>query len=289
MDKSINDYYGTGFERVTVGILALLNGLMLAFLSLMGPLFLDRIVYKTHPLVVNQLLGQDIINIVIMSPLLMIAGICLFCKNRLSKYMLIMTPLYLIYYAISYAIGWEWMAPGYLGNSEKYFFHFVFILTSAFIFLLYSMHTFPRLVKSLFKKSELLIYSIIYAVFLVAFAGMWMKEVFMVFSSGTTRAYEIAPTAFWLVRTFDLGVVIPLGFMSIYLLWIRPERAYPVQYLFYGFFVTQVTAVLAMALMMFMKKDPTFEPISTGIFVILALIVYFGFAYIVRNYRLKTR
>jgi hypothetical protein len=289
MEKNVNDYFGTRFERLTLGLLAILNGLLLVYLALMGPLYLNRIHYKTHPLIINQLLGQDIVNLVIMSPLLIVAGFNLFSKSRLSKYLLIMTPLYLIYYAISYAIGWEWMAQGYSGNSEKYFFCFIFILISSVLFLLYSLHTFPRHVKSLFKRSELLIYTIIYLVLLVAFAGIWMREVFQLYITGSTRAYNIAPTSFWLVRTFDLGFIIPLGFISIYLLWVRPEKAYPIQYLFYGFFVTQAIAVLAMALMMFVKKDPTFDLISTGIFAVLGLIVFFGFAYITRNYRLKAK
>jgi hypothetical protein len=289
MEKVVNEYFGTKFERLFVGFLSLINGFLVAYLSVMGPLLLNNIQYKTHPLVDNQLLGQDIINLVLMSPLLFIAGFLILIKNRLGKYFLIVTPLYLIYYAISYAVGWEWMAPGYSGNSEKFFFHFIFILISSMIFILYSINTFPRQVKAKFHKPELGIYSTIYGVFLVLFAWMWIREIIQLYLTGTTRSYSIAPTSFWLVRTFDLGFVIPLGFMSIYLLWVRPEKAYSVQFLFYGFFVTQVTTVLAMSLMMLVKKDPAFDWTGTVIFAALAIIVYTGFAYVIRGYNQKAR
>ena len=107
--------------------------------------------------------------------------------------------------------------------------------------------------------------------------------------TGTSRGYDIAPAAFWLVRVFDLGFAVPLGLVSIYLLWVRPEKAYPVQFLFYGFFLTQIIAVLAMAVMMYINNDPTFDFASSAIFVLLCLIIAFGFIYINSNYRLKKR
>ena len=286
--KDLN-YFGNRFERSLAGWLAVFSGLMLAWLAIRGPLCQNFISYKTHPLVVNQLLGQDAVNLFLISPLLVVAGILLLRRKRTGKYLLLMTPLFLMYYAISYMMGWEWMAKEYYGNSEKYFFHFLFILISAVVFLLYGIHVFPKQVKARFTKKGLGIYSFLFCVFLSAFAYMWMKEIFLVMQTGTARGYDIAPGAFWLVRTIDLGFCIPLGFISIYLLWTRPEQAYTLQYLFYGFFLTQVIAVLAMAGVMYVKSDPTFDAASSLIFVILSLIIVGGFVFINRNYRLKAR
>jgi len=283
------NYFGTEFERIVIGYLAILTGLMLAYLAIQGPLYLGYIQYKTHQLVINQLIGQDAVNLFLVCPMLILGGILLLNKKLIAKYLLIMTPLFLMYYAMSYTMGWEWMAKDYSGNSEKYFFHFLGVLISALLIMMYSLHIFPKQVKAKFKKTGLAIYSVIFTIFLGMFAMMWMKEVFEVIATGTSRAYDIAPAAFWLVRTIDLGFCIPLGLMSVYLLWTRPEKAYPIQYLFYGFFLTQITAVLSMAAVMFIKHDPTFELASSAVFVALALIVVFGFVYINKNYRLKTR
>ena len=102
----------------------------------------------------------------------------------------------------------------------------------------------------------------------------------------TSRApsARASPTAFWLVRVFDLGFSMPLGFVSLYLLWARPNRAYAVVCLFYGFFFTQIIAVNAMGWMMFLKHDPTFMARDLVVFSVLALIIFFGFFYVRRNY-----
>lgn len=276
---------GIDFERRFISLIAFGSALMLIYLAIQGPMVQSYIQYKTHPLVINQLIGQDAINLFVMSPILLISSVLLMLKKRLALYLLIMSPLYLMYYALSYMIGWEWMAPTYQGNNYLYFFDFLFVLISAMLILLYALHNFSKRVKSSFSRWSLSIYSVIYSIFLLMFAAMWMQEILEVMETGTSRGYAIAPTAFWLVRSIDLGFCIPLGFVSIYLLWIRPNLSYAVQFLFYGFFMTQILAVLAMAIVMFINHDPTFEWGSTLVFVALAAIVFCGFGYILRNYK----
>lgn len=116
---------------------------------------------------------------------------------------------------------------------------------------------------------------------------MWIKEVQEVISTGTTHAYDIAPTAFWIIRIFDLGFSIPLGFISVYLLWVRPNTTYPIQFMFYGFFLTMIIAVNAMGFVMLLNNDPTFMIRDLIVFLILALIIIIGFVYVLRNYKTK--
>jgi hypothetical protein len=280
------DPFGSPFERVFVGVMALAAALVLVFLAVQGPLIRGVLMYKTAAVVNNQLLGQDAVNMVLMAPLLLAAGVLLILRKPLARDLLIATPLFLIYYALSYTIGWEWSSPAYTGNSERYFFLFLFILIAALIFLLYALAVFPKNVESHFNKGALALYSAVFAFFLLVFAGMWIKEVLEVAATGTARAYDIAPTAFWMVRVFDLGFSIPLGLISVYLLWARPNKAFPIICLFYGFFFTQIVAVLAMGWAMFLRKDPTFLARDLAVFSILALIIAFGFFYVRRNYRI---
>ncbi len=114
MYKSKQDY-GLHFERVFTAIVAIAAGIIIMVLSIKGPLYFNDISFKTHPLIVNQLMGQDAINLFPISFMLIIGGLLLFYKKNVAKYILICTPLYLFYYALSYAMGWEWMAEGYSG------------------------------------------------------------------------------------------------------------------------------------------------------------------------------
>jgi hypothetical protein len=277
---------GSPFERIFVGLVALAASLVLVYLAIQGPLVRGVITYKTAALINNQLLGQDAVNLVVMAPMLLAAGILLLLRKPFARYLLIATPLFLLYYALAYTIGWEWSSPAYTGNSERYFFLFLFVIIAALVILLYALAVFPQNVESRFKRGGLAVYSAFFALFLLVFAAMWTKEVLEVAATGTTRAYDIAPTAFWLVRTIDLGFCVPLGLIGLYLLWARPNKAFPIICLFYGFFFTQIVAVLAMGWTMFFKKDPTFLWRDLVVFSVLALIIAFGFLYIRRNYSL---
>ena len=280
-----NGDFGSLFERNFVALVAIVTGLILVYLAVQGPLVRGAITYKTDPTINNQLIGQDVVNLVLLCPLLVIGAIGLVLRKRWAKDLLIATPLFLFYYAISYTVGWEWSSAAYAGNSERYFFYFLFVLIAALIILLYTLAVFPKNAVSRFKRGGLAAYSVLFALFLLIFAGLWIQEVRQVISTGTTRGYDLYPTAFWLVRVFDLGFSIPLGLISVYLLWARPDRAYPIVSLFYGFFFTQIIAVNAMGWMMFVKKDPAFLWRDLIVFSALALLILFGYFYVRRNYR----
>ena len=275
------------FERPFVALTSLICAVLLIYLGIQGPIFQNAIVYRTHPSVNNQLIAQDAVNTFLISPLLLLAAWGLYARKRFAKYLLALTPLFLLYYAISYMVGWEWMAADYSGNSQLWFFHYLGVMVAALIILFYSLSAFKARQKPHFSKRGLMIYSVIFTIFMAMFAAMWMKEIFEVFTKGTARGYDLAPTAFWLVRCFDLGFSIPLGFISLYLLWLRPQTTFPVQMLLYGFFLSMSVVVNAMGWVMMINHDPAADPMGNIVFVILMLISFFGYFYILRGYGKK--
>ncbi len=285
MTEPVIDDFGSPFERTFVGLLAVAAGLMLVYLAVQGPLFRNTITYRTAAVIGNQLVGQDIVNLGLLAPILVVGGMALLLRRTFAKDLLIATPLFLIYYVLGYTVGWDWGSPAYSGNSQLYTFHFLFVLVAALVILLYTLAVFPRNMTARFGRTGLTVYSIVFSLLLVVFAAMWIKEVREVMATGTTRAYDIAPTAFWLVRVIDLGFSMPLGLISVYLLWARPDKAYPIICLFYGFFFTQIVAVNAMGWMMFLKNDPTFLWRDLIVFSALALVIAFGYVYVRRNFR----
>lgn len=275
------------FERNVCASFAFVGGIVLILLSLCGPLYLNIIRYRTHPLIINQLLGQDIVNIFPVSFLLIVGAILLFNKNCKGVYLLAFTPLFLFYYAISYAIGWEWMAPEYSGNSHLYFFYYLYILITGVIILLYSLANLPKDLHAGFRKIPLRVYSFLMVAFMLVFSKMWIDQVVELQVTGFTKAYDIAPAAFWLVRTIDLGFCVPLGFISVYLLWTAASKAFAIQFLFYGFFVTQILAVAAMGISMYVNNDPNISVGELGFFLALAMLLGAGFWYVMSGYRVK--
>ncbi|MFW6362044.1 MAG: hypothetical protein ACOC2R_09870 [Spirochaetota bacterium] len=274
------------FERLFLGIAAIATGIGLAAMAAMGPLWLGIIQYRTSPSAIYQFIGQDMVNLFIMAPVCIIGGVLRLLGKGAASYLLILTPLYLIYTILSFGMGMEWSHPAYSGNSEQYFFLFLGLLIGGFLLLFDSLGQFSGTAKGRpIKTSVLLPYSMLFSLFLILFALMWVGEVFEVMRTGTTRGYEASPLAFWLVRYFDLGFTAPLGFLSIYLLWSRPATGFPVQLLFYGFFLTMGLAVNAMGLAMYLFKDPNWTIESTVVFGVLLLIISAGFALILTRGR----
>lgn len=285
MNKQQNNNFGSAFERYMVCFLSLTSGLILIYLAIKGPLLLNQIHYKTSLSGIFQIKGQDFVNLFLLSPILICSAIALFFRKEYSRYLIILTPPYLIYYVLSYTIGLEWSSSIYSGNSEYYSFHFLFIMVSALITLLYALNIFPKSFQNSFKKKWLIVYSVCFVLFILIFSSMWIKEVISVIQTGTTLGYVETPTMFWTIRFFDLGFTIPIGLLSVYLLWTRPNETYPVQFMFYGFFITMISAVNAMGIMMYINNDPNFSVGSEIVFIALALIVFTGFVFVVKNFK----
>ncbi len=285
MNNQQDGSFWSAFERYLVCLLSLVSGLVLIYLAIEGPLFLNNIHYRTSLSGICQLKGQDFVNLYLLSPLLLYSSIVLFLRKEISKYLMILTPLYLIYYVLSYTIGMEWSSPIYSGNSEKYLFYYLFIMVSALITLLYALSVFPKSFQNSFKKKWLALYSVIFVLFILIFASMWFKEVVSVIQTGTTLGYNEMPTAFWTIRILDLGFSIPVGLISVYLLWTRPNETYSIQLLFYGFFITMIAAVNSMGIIMYLNNDPTLTVGGMLVFMILALIVFAGFIFVIKNFK----
>lgn len=280
-DRTVN------FEKITIGLILILSGLVLIYLSVNGPFFLNTIKYKTSLSAISQIKGQDIINLFLIAPLLVTGGLSHILNKSISRYLIILTPVYLMYYGLSMGIGMEWGSENYSGDSEKLTFHFLFLIISGLVTLMHSYSLFKPAGNINFNKKHLMIYSIIFVVFILLFSSMWLKEVFLVMSSNYPVSYGQNPVLFWVIRYLDLGFTIPLGLLSVYLLWTRPDSAFPVQLLFYGFFITTVTAVCSMGFLMYIDNAPDFSFAGLLVFLALAVIVFTGFIYIMRVY-LKT-
>ncbi len=272
------------FEFYFVAVLAILSGIVMIYISVMGPLLADKIQYKTSLSAIYQLQGQDIANIVFLAPLYIIAGVLMFCKKEIYKYLLILPPLSVIYYALSVAVGLEWSNQAYTGNSHEYFYYFLFLIVSSLVIMLYSLSLFSDNNLIQFKKKGLIIYTIIFAIFLLMFMRMWVVDINDVIKSGSSPAYDENPTVFWVIKSFDLGFVIPLGFISLYLLWTRADQAAGILFLFYGFFISMGVAVNAMGISMLINDDPQFDSSGLVIFICLLLIAAFGYLVILRKY-----
>jgi hypothetical membrane protein len=87
------------------------------------------------------------------------------------------------------------------------------------------------------------------------------------------------------VRFLDLGVCVPLGFVSLFLLLRRPEKGYPLVLLFFGFFLTMAVTVNAMALVQLLNHDPATKAMGAGllIFPVMAILFLVGLLFLLKH------
>ena len=274
------------FERYVISGTAILVGITIATISILGPLGLDIIKYASSDSAVIQGMGQDLVDLVLITPICLIGGILYLLKRENAKYFLILVPLYsLLYIGLAYGLFPEWSHPVYTGNSEQYSFLFYIVIIGSLLLLLATLSMFSPEDAPEFNRRNLNIYILLMTIFLVLFAFMWIGEYLEVLTTGdtSTGSYSEAPTIFWVIRYFDLGITIPLGFIGLYLLFTRTKQAYPLMLLFFGFFVSISTAVVGMAIVMLLKSDPNLQPEGLIIFPILSILAWMGLFYLIKE------
>ena len=273
------------FERIVISTVALVTAVLLIILSVLGPLGFGTLKHRASPSAIYQIQGQDLVNLVLLSPLCLIGAFLHLKKKAEAKYFLILVGIYVcLYTGLAYGIGQEWTISEYSGNVEQYFWLFLALIIGGLLLFIGSISMFSEDDAPKFNTKNLRIYIVLMTFFLLVFASMWLQEVLEVVSTGdtSTGSYQESPNVFWVIRYFDLGITIPLGFIGLYLLSTRPKKAYPLMLAFYGFFVTLSTAVVCMALVMILNQDPNVQLEGMIIFPILALLAWSGLFYLIK-------
>jgi len=287
-NESVNELKHETFERYVIGVVALVCAVVLIAIALLGPLGFGLMEHRSSQSAIYQTMGQDLVGMLLMAPLLFAGGILHIAKRDVSKYFLILTPITLLYTGLSYGIGQEWSNTAYSGNIENYFGLFLVLIIGGLILAASSLSQFTEKDAPEFNARSLYVYVGLMSIFLLIFAMMWSSDVFEVIATGNTSSgtYASAPTVFWVVRYLDLGITIPLGYMALYLLVTRPKQAYSIILLFFGFFITMGTAVNAMAIVQVLSGDPEVAGSAAAglvIFPILGILSYAGLFYLIKN------
>ncbi len=268
-----------------VGAVAIICGIVLAMTALLGPAGTGDIQYRTSQSTLLQTEGADIVNLVLIAPILLVGGVLELLRRSSARYFLILTPIALMYTGFSVGIGQEWGNPAYTGNSEQYSWLFMVMIIGGLMLLVASISMFGPADAPKFGRRSLRIYVGVMCLLLVLFAVMWLSEMVQVISSGDlpTGGYSEAPVVWWTIRYLDLGFTIPFGFLALFLLLNKPARAYPLVLLFFGFFVTMGSSVLSMGLNMTLSNDPQSQPGSLVVFGGLAALSWVGLLYLVKD------
>lgn len=271
-----------------VGIVAIICAVTLVVIAVLGPALLGIIHYRTSQSGIWQTEAFDIADLLVLTPILLIGGFLQLAKRSSSKYFLILAPITLMTVGLEYGLGQEWSNAAYTGNVEAYSWLFLILIIGGLILLIGSLSRFTGEDAPSFKPKWLKVYVGVMAVFLLFFAVMWSSQLYEVITTGNTSGgeYLAAPTAWWVVRHFDLGITIPVGIIALLLLLSKPKKAYPLILLFFGFFITLGTSVNASAIILVINNDPSVSGSGAGglvIFPVLGILAYAGLFYLIKD------
>lgn len=113
-------------------------------IAVLGPLLLGVIHYRTGASGISQVMGVDLVNLVLIAPILLIGGILLLARRESAKYFLILTPVTLFSIALEAGVGNEWGNPAYTGNVEQYAWLFIVLIVGSLVLLMGSLSMFTR-------------------------------------------------------------------------------------------------------------------------------------------------
>lgn len=267
------------------GTVAILCAVVLMSMAALGPSGTGDIENRTSQSGIWQVMGQDLADLFLIAPLLLIGGALQLMRKDVSKYFLVLTPLTLMYTGFSLGIGQEWTL--YDGNAETYYWMFMALIIGGLLLLIGVLPKFGPGEGTGFQRKRLIIFVLVMGLVMLMFAGMWVGQINEVIATGdlSDGSYTDSPNVFWTIRFLDLGICVPLGFVSLFLLLRRPEKGYPLVLLFFGFFLTMAVTVNAMALVMIMNEDPAVDTMGAGLYIFPAMAVLFlvGMLYLLKH------
>jgi hypothetical protein len=245
----------TNVNRLLGVGLACLGGLVIVY-AILGPLVLDVIRFRTAASGLNQIRGGDLAALIIVAPTCF-AIAWLAWRGHPAAPVLALAPGMFAMYTYSQLI----LANEYLhlpGNVERFFplLLAMFLVAAAVTLRCWGLvrpEALPPSTRRLERGSGILL--VVIAAF-VALALHLPTLVDALRDQPTSAAYLAMPTAFWVVKFYDLGIVVPAALMVGVGLLRRQAWARKPAYAILGGYVLLGWSVAGMAWTMLLNGDP---------------------------------
>lgn len=256
----------------TFGVLLLVLAAALLVNSLVGPLVLDVVDYPVTETLRNQLIGLEVVTVVLVVPWCAYAGIRALRGEPGSALLAFGPAAYTVYMFVQYVLG-----PEYDEYRTVTLFHLGLVTLSGGLTLwawaLSRTSTLP--VRSHQAERAYGLAALGLALFVVlrysgALAGSFR-------STAIPQEYVTARTFYWSIYLLDLGVVVPATVVGAVALLRGRELGRRALYAVTGWFALVPPSVAAMAAVMLVQDDPNASA-ATVVTLTVASVVFGAFA-----------
>jgi hypothetical protein len=247
-------------------------GLGIAAVSLLGPLALGFIDWRIAGNTETQLVGQDIIGLVLVAPVAVAAGVLWIRRHRLAPALALGPALFSLYTFMSYVLSPDYHR--YAGNNENAYPLLLGIIilswaTAAAAWSALDRRAVPHLSDRVRKGL-----GVAFLLVGVLFVLTWSQQIAQVISGSTALPeYLDDPGTFWVIKTFDLAFVMPIAIATGIGLLRDHALALHVSYAVGGFFTLMSAAVSAMGIMMLLNDDPAATIILPAVTTPMTLVI----------------
>lgn len=242
-------------DRLLCAGLFSLGGFILVY-AVLGPLILGVIRFRTSVSGLNQIQGGDLAALAVVAPVSLLVGL-LAWRGHVAAPALALAPAMFAIYTYSQLI----LANEYLqqpGNIERFFplLLAIFLLAAAVVLRSWRLAQPERLpVPSRRLERGSGIFLIVVAAFVVI--GIHLPNfIDAIRDHPTSKAYLAAPTTFWVIKFYDLGIVVPSALTVGIGLVRRTAWARKPAYAILGGYVLLGWSVAGMAWVMLINSDP---------------------------------
>lgn len=246
-------------HRLT-GYASLLLGLGTALSALLGPLLLGVIDFRVSENAENQVIGGELVALVLVAPVAMVAGVLWLRGSPLAPILAIGPGLFAVYTYVTFVLGAEY--ERYPGNNERAFPLYAVLILLGWVTATRGWSAFdatrlPPLAGGLRRLLAGLLMTIG-----VMFALLWTASIVDVLhGSEPPTEYTEQPVLFWLIRLLDLAFIIPLSLATgVGLLRGAPWATKPAIALI-GFQTLLLASVAGMSVAMTARDDPAANPV----------------------------
>lgn len=245
----------TTARRWLVGALVLL-AVGIASTAIVGPLVTGVLVYRTSETTRNQVVGGDLAGLAVVAPIALGAAILVARRSRAGPVVALAPAAWAIYMSAQLAIGQEHLRTP--GNGERFFplLLAVFVVGEAVFVLAWravGQSSLPPIPRRLGRVAGAVLVGL--AGFLVV--GLHLPGLLDALGrQPSALEYTSSPTAFWIVKLMDLGVIVPAALVVGVGLRRHAAWAGTPAYALLGGYTLLGAAVTGMAVVMAAADDP---------------------------------
>ena len=253
-----------------IGSACIALGAGIAVNSLLGPLGLKVIEYRTAETALNQLKGADLASLAVVAPASLAAGWMWLRRHPLAPIASLAPAAYASYTFTQAILGVDY--GRYEGNNEKFFpLHLALVVSGGAIAIRswteLDARVLPPLSKRLRKTAAFTLLGS--AAFLTL--GLHVPGLLAVWRGDPPAEYVDAPATFWVVKLMDLGIIVPAAVAAGAALLRGSPAAQRATYGLTGVLALIGASVAAMAAVMQVNDDPSASPVFTAGFGVITV------------------